>query len=125
MDLGHTWIRQHARRGGRIQSSREISGGGPARYRHVLRNAVPLCVLASTLGGLLTACDPPPAIGFGKSSLQGASSVTPTTLQFGPDGRLYVAQFNGIIKIYTVTRSGANAYQVTATEVVNAINTAA
>ena len=121
MDLGYTCgIRLHARRGRRTQSSREVSGGGPAR-RLLVRNAVPLCVLVITFGGLLAACDPPPAIGFGKSTLQRASSVTPTSLQFGPDGRLYVAQFNGIIKIYTVTRSGANAYQVTATEVVNAI----
>ena len=60
-------------------------------------------------------------IGFRKSSLQAAASVTPTSLQFGPDGRLYVAQFSGIIKIYTVSRSGANSYRVTATEIVNAI----
>ena len=85
------------------------------------RNLIPLCALVFTFGGLLTACDPPPTIGFGKSSLQGASSVNPTSLQFGPDGRLYVAQFNGNIRIYTLARSAANAYQVTATETVNAI----
>ena len=28
----------------------------------------------------------------------------PTTLQFGPDGRLYVAQQDGLIKIYDVTQ---------------------
>jgi hypothetical protein len=31
----------------------------------------------------------------------------PTTLQFGPDGRLYVAQQDGLIKIYDVTQSVA------------------
>ena len=31
-------------------------------------------------------------IGFGKSILQGTSSTKPTSLQFGPDDRLYVAQ---------------------------------
>ena len=94
---------------------------GRARQHHPLRNVVPLCALVFTFGGLLSACDPPPAIGFGKSSLQGVASVSPTSLQFGPDGRLYVAQFNGNIKIYTVARSGANAYQVTAIEIVDAI----
>ena len=28
----------------------------------------------------------------------------PTTLQFGPDGRLYVAQQDGLIRIYDVTQ---------------------
>ena len=41
-------------------------------------------------------------VAFGKSTLDGHSSNLPTTLQFGPDGRLYVAQQNGVIKIYTV-----------------------
>src|SRR5687767_10526491 len=56
---------------------------------------------------------PPP---FGKSLLGGATSANPTSLQFGPDGRLYVAQQNGVIKAYTVVRNGANNYSVTDTE---------
>ena len=32
------------------------------------------------------------AISFGKSLLSGEISTRPSTLQFGPDGRLYVAQ---------------------------------
>src|SRR5918997_673513 len=62
-------------------------------------------------------------ISFGKSVLQNASSVNPTSLQFGPDGRLYVAQQNGTIKAYTVQRTGANAYSVTNTETINLITT--
>ena len=58
-------------------------------------------------------------ISFGKSLLMNASSVNPTSLQFGPDGRLYVAQQDGLIKAYTVERNGANDYSVTATETIN------
>ena len=60
-------------------------------------------------------------IGFGKSLLQLQSSDLPTTLQFGPDGRLYVGQYDGTIKAYTVARAGANDYEVTATETITAI----
>lgn len=52
-------------------------------------------------------------ISFGKSVLQGETSDRPTSLQFGPDGRLYVAQQDGLIKAYTVARNGANSYSVT------------
>ena len=60
-------------------------------------------------------------IAFGKSLLQGETSTGPTSLQFGPDGRLYVAQRDGLIKIYTVKRNGANSYAVTATETITSI----
>jgi Malectin domain/Kelch motif/Abnormal spindle-like microcephaly-assoc'd, ASPM-SPD-2-Hydin len=60
-------------------------------------------------------------VGFGKASLQGESSDAPTSLQFGPDGRLYVAQFNGLIKAYTVQRNAANSYSVTSTETIGSI----
>jgi len=60
-------------------------------------------------------------IGFGKSTLHNETSTRPTSLQFGPDGRLYVAQQNGLIKIYTVKRNGANNYAVTATNNISSI----
>jgi len=60
-------------------------------------------------------------VAFGKSSLQGETSTAPTSLQFGPDGRLYVAQFNGLIKVYTVQRNAANSYSVTAAETIESI----
>jgi large repetitive protein len=63
--------------------------------------------------------DPPP--GFGKSVLQGTSSQTPTTARFGPDGRLYVAQFDRLITAYSIARNGANAYVVTSTETIDLI----
>src|SRR5262245_3292247 len=57
-------------------------------------------------------------ISFGKSVLQGAAVTNPTTLQFGPDNRLYVGQRNGLIKAFTVIRNSANNYSVTATETI-------
>ena len=58
---------------------------------------------------------------FSSSVLEGASSRLPTSLQFGPDGRLYVAQQDGRIKVYSVRRLGPNRYRVTATEVIDAV----
>lgn len=58
------------------------------------------------------------AISFGKSRLAGESSTRPTTLQFGPDGRLYVLQQDGTLTISTIARKGPNNYAVTATQTV-------
>lgn len=51
-------------------------------------------------------------IGFGSSSLTGTELNNPTSLQFGPDGRLYVAQQNGIIKVFTIQRNSPNNYSI-------------
>src|SRR6476620_1553078 len=61
-------------------------------------------------------------VNFTSSGLTGASLTNPTSLQFGPDGRLYVSQQNGLIKAFTVVRNGANSYAVTATETISLIN---
>jgi N-acetylneuraminic acid mutarotase len=55
-----------------------------------------------------TPCTSSGSIGFGKSQLTGASATRVTSLQFGPDGRLYASQQNGLINVYTVARSGPN-----------------
>ena len=60
-------------------------------------------------------------VGFGKSLLLGEGSDVPTTLQFGPDGRLYVGEIDGAIKAYTIERLDRNRYQVAATETVTQI----
>ena len=43
---------------------------------------------------------------FSQATLQGISLNNPTSLQFGPDGRLYVSQQNGIVKVADVTKNG-------------------
>jgi N-acetylneuraminic acid mutarotase len=60
-------------------------------------------------------------VGFGKSLLKNETSSLPTTLQFGPDGKLYVGQFDGTIKVYDVKRNGANDYTVTATQTISLV----
>src|SRR5215212_2099962 len=83
-----------------------------------------IVVAALTSFGLLadrSLAQTTPPVSFGKSVLKNATSVNPTSLQFGPDGRLYVAQQDGTIKAYTIQRSGANAYSVTNTETIDLI----
>lgn len=63
----------------------------------------------------------PVAVGFGKATVQGTSVNRPTSLQFGPDDRLYVADQNGEINVHTIQRNGANDYSVTATETISLI----
>ncbi|MEX2274651.1 MAG: hypothetical protein WEA10_03660 [Actinomycetota bacterium] len=61
------------------------------------------------------------AIGFGKGLLSLERSERPTSLQFGPDGRLYVAQLDGKIYAYAIVRDGPNTYRVGATETISAV----
>lgn len=63
----------------------------------------------------------PPSVAFTGSTLQGASPTSPTVADFGPDGRLYVAQKDGLIRVYTIDRSGPNNYAVTASETISVV----
>jgi hypothetical protein len=58
---------------------------------------------------------------FNLAQLQGTSSQVPTVLDFGPDGKLYVGEQYGLIKIYTINKSG-NSYSVTNTQTVTLIH---
>jgi len=60
-------------------------------------------------------------VGFGKSALEGETSVRPTSLQFGPDDRLYVAQLDGAILAYSVERVTTNRYRVVAIEAIRKV----
>ena len=65
------------------------------------------------------------AQGFDASGLQGAAPTNPTSLQFGPDGRLYVSQQNGTLYAYTIERTvgsdGKGVYSVVDTETINIV----
>ncbi|MEM7509687.1 MAG: malectin domain-containing carbohydrate-binding protein [Bacteroidota bacterium] len=58
---------------------------------------------------------------FNISTLNNTTLTTCTSIQFGPDGRLYAGQVNGIIRVFTVERTGANDYTATYTETINHI----
>ena len=56
---------------------------------------------------------------FGKSLLTNIGNVRPTSLQFGPDGKLYVADMLGLIYVYEVERDAANKFRVRSTEIIS------
>ncbi|MDQ3777875.1 MAG: hypothetical protein M3310_03275, partial [Actinomycetota bacterium] len=58
---------------------------------------------------------------FRGQPLAGTSSYNPTALQFGPDGRLYVAQQDGMIKAYRIVRGTDGGYEATATEEIDEV----
>jgi hypothetical protein len=63
-------------------------------------------------------------VSFGASTLDLSDTELsqPTSLDFGPDGRLYVAERFGLIKAYAIERRGANDYVAASAEVITAIN---
>ena len=63
----------------------------------------------------------PQQISFTSAGLSGANVTNPTSLQFGPDGRLYVSEQFGTIKAFTVQRSGKNSYAATDVETINLV----
>ncbi|MBC8099477.1 MAG: hypothetical protein H7Y11_08535, partial [Armatimonadetes bacterium] len=65
---------------------------------------------------------PPRAIGFDKRTLSGESLQDPTSLQWGPDDRLYVSEQKGKIFAFTIARDNVNnTYAVTATEIITLV----
>ncbi|MEO1235693.1 MAG: malectin domain-containing carbohydrate-binding protein [Planctomycetota bacterium] len=63
----------------------------------------------------------PVAVDFSGGFVAGLNAVTPTTLQWGPDGRLYVGTLDGLIHAYTLGRSGPAQYQVNASETLDLV----
>ncbi|MCM4164796.1 MULTISPECIES: malectin domain-containing carbohydrate-binding protein, partial [unclassified Arenibacter] len=64
-------------------------------------------------------------VNFSQSDLDfngtGNALVT-TSLKFGPDGRLYFAEYSGTIKALTIQRDGPSDYKVLNTEVITGLN---
>ena len=82
----------------------------------------PLVLVAVTLAVLFTGW---PAgaqtVNFGKSILAGPVISNPTSMQFGPDGLLYVAMRDALIKSYTITRNSENDYTATLVDTITSI----
>ncbi|MGD1870798.1 MAG: malectin domain-containing carbohydrate-binding protein, partial [Neomegalonema sp.] len=58
---------------------------------------------------------------FSQATISGTNLSNPTSLQFGPDGRLYVSQQNGIIKVYDVAKVG-DTWQASNEQVITLVN---
>ncbi|HEY0110911.1 MAG TPA: thrombospondin type 3 repeat-containing protein, partial [Fibrella sp.] len=63
-----------------------------------------------------------PKDGNGRLAAMVSSVSNPTSLQFGPDGRLYVSQQDGLIKVLTIIRDGPADYSATQVETISLIN---
>jgi len=62
------------------------------------------------------------SIGFRGAPVSGASPASPTSLAWGPDGRLYVAERAGRIHAYGIARLGAGEYTRTSDEVIDLVH---
>lgn len=78
-------------------------------------------VFAITIFSLASSSIAQNSVSFSSSTLTGVSLDNPTSLQFGPDNRLYVSQQNGWIYAFTIQRSGADNYQASAVETIGLI----
>ena len=91
------------------------------RFRRSLALLAPGVAVAGAVF-LVGRSSPPPTgranVRFAKGVVDGAGTSHVTTLRFGPDGRLYVGQQNGIIRALTLERRGRAEYRVTATETI-------
>lgn len=62
----------------------------------------------------------PRAQSFG-SSLVPTGLTNPTSLRFGPDGRLYVSEQAGTVRAYAIVRNAPNAYAISASETITLV----
>ena len=93
---------------------------------HVLTVAMRTLMLLAVLSAFSIVGGEPaqaqePSIGFDYSRLQGVSISNPTSLQFGPDGYLYLSEQDGDILVMQVVRNGANDYTTTNLETITSV----
>jgi len=78
-----------------------------------LRSAGALLIVLSLL---LVACDPPPPpvtdAEFATGPVEGVTLTQPTSIDFGPDGRLYVSEVLGRVLAITLSEDGRSAIDV-------------
>tara|TARA_R110000868_G_scaffold150689_1_gene374141 strand:- start:31332 stop:37586 length:6255 start_codon:yes stop_codon:yes gene_type:complete len=60
-------------------------------------------------------------VAFAQASLSGLSISNPSSLQFGPDGRLYISQDNGVVVAVTVTQDSSGGYVAAAKETISLV----
>ncbi|WP_084418967.1 malectin domain-containing carbohydrate-binding protein, partial [Arenibacter certesii] len=75
--------------------------------------------------GLSTVSAQAPAVNFINSDLKfngNGNAMVTTSLTWGPDDRLYFAEYSGTIKALTIERNGPGDYNVINTEVITGIN---
>ncbi len=63
------------------------------------------------------------AVSFNAGSLSGHGVQNPTSLQFGPDGRLYVAEQKGLIWAFTLQRDDVADYSILTSETISILHT--
>src|SRR5262249_18002281 len=98
-------------------SSKPTSKGAKSATLSIASSAVnsPITVALSAVGGVASNS-------FSKSVLQNFTTQNPTSLQWGPDNRLYLSAENGTIYALTVSRNGANNYSVVSQETINLVH---
>ncbi len=74
----------------------------------------------STLSGKVVVPTAQP-VNFSKSTLANANIKRGTSAQFGPDDKLYVAEMDGHIEVYSITRNAKNNYSANLLETINHI----
>ncbi|MEM7306281.1 MAG: malectin domain-containing carbohydrate-binding protein [Planctomycetota bacterium] len=118
-----------------VQHQATFDGWGVAEIAVELEQSVPqggihaFLAVESGAGGIpgrasevLTVAFVDVPLSFTKKWLQGTTLLLPTSLQFGPDDRLYVSMQEGIIRAFTITITGGGDYKVTDTETIELIN---
>ena len=93
--------------------------GPPPNTSPIARFRVVAGLLLAAL--ILLAAPRADAQSFTPSTLKNLNVSAPTSLQFGPDGRLYVSQQNGKILAITVQKNGASDYEAASVEAIDLI----
>lgn len=90
-------------------------------------NRINQLILASLLIACYVCTSFAQEISFNAIGLQGESINNPTSLDFGPDGKLYVSQQNGDIIQYEITRNnaplGQGVFSTSSTNVIDVVKT--
>ena len=91
-----------------------------SQFSSVLGRVAPLLFLVLPWLGIESGqrLEEAPAVSFSVSEIVGHTITQPTSLQFGPDGRLYVLRKKAVVNILTLDRVAANDYQLLDEEIV-------